>query len=97
MAQKRITVDPNRMDGLPCIRDTRVTVSAVLGQLDAGASIDELLADYPYLEWEDILAASGYAVDSRLSDLGMGAHGLVESPEGELINDEASVRRLLDP
>ncbi len=49
MAQERITVDPNRMRGLPCIRDTRVTVSAVLGQLAAGASIDGLLADYPLL------------------------------------------------
>lgn len=61
MAQERITVDPNRMRGLPSIRDTRVTVSAVLGQLAAGASIDELLADYPYLEREDILAALEYA------------------------------------
>jgi uncharacterized protein (DUF433 family) len=50
MAQERITVDPNRMRGLPSIGDTRVTVSAVLGQLAAGASIDELLADFPYLE-----------------------------------------------
>ncbi len=61
MAQKRITVDPNRMRGLPSIRDTRVTVSAVLGQLAAGASIDELLADYPYLEREDVLASLEYA------------------------------------
>ena len=44
MAHERITVDPNRMRGVPCIRDTRVTVSAVLGQLAAGASIDELVA-----------------------------------------------------
>jgi len=57
MAQKRITVDPNRIRGLPSIRDTRVTVSAVLGQLAAGASIDELLADHSYLEREDVLAA----------------------------------------
>jgi uncharacterized protein (DUF433 family) len=83
MTEKRITVDPYRMHGLPCIRDTRVTVSAVVGQLDVGASIDELLSDFPYLEPEDILAASEYAVDSRLSDLGLRAHGLVESPEGE--------------
>jgi uncharacterized protein (DUF433 family) len=61
MAQERITVDPNRVRGLPCIRDTRVTVSAVLGQLAAGAGIDEILADYPYLEREDILAALEYA------------------------------------
>lgn len=61
MTQERITVDPNRMRGLPCIRDTRVTVSAVLGQLAAGASIDDLLVDYPYLEREDLLAALEYA------------------------------------
>ncbi len=45
------------MRGLPCIRDTRVTVSAILGQLAAGVSVDELLASYPYLEREDDLAA----------------------------------------
>jgi uncharacterized protein (DUF433 family) len=61
MLQERITVDPNRMRGLAGIRDTRVTVSAVLGQLAAGASIDELLIDYPYLEGEDVLAALEYA------------------------------------
>jgi len=49
------------MRGLPCIRDTRMTVSAVLGQLAAGASTDELLASYPYLEREDVLAALEYA------------------------------------
>ena len=53
----RITVDPDRMSGLPCIRDLRVTVSMVLGQLAAGRTHDELLADYPYLEPEDITAA----------------------------------------
>ena len=61
MAKEPITVDPNRMRGLPCIRDTRMTVSAVLGQLAAGASIDELLGSYPYLEREDVLAALEYA------------------------------------
>ena len=39
----RITVDPNRMGGVPCIRDLRVTVSMVLGQLAAGRTRDELL------------------------------------------------------
>lgn len=61
MALERITVDPNRMRGLPCIRETRVTVSAVLGQLAAGASVEELLGEYPYLEREDVLAALEYA------------------------------------
>jgi uncharacterized protein (DUF433 family) len=97
VTEKRITINPNRMHGLPCIRDTRVTVSAIQAQLDAGASIDELLVAYPYLEREDVLAASAYAgADSRLSDLEGRAHSLVESPEGELIDDEATVRGLLD-
>lgn len=57
MVLDRITVDPNRMRGLPCIPDTRVTVSALPGQLAAGASVDEVLADYPYLERKDVQAA----------------------------------------
>jgi uncharacterized protein (DUF433 family) len=61
MAFERISVDPARMGGLPTIRDTRVTVGMVLGQLAAGATIDELLADYPYLEHADVLAAFEYA------------------------------------
>lgn len=61
MAFERITVDPARMRGLPCIRDTRVTVSAVLGQLAAGRSIEQILEDYPYLERDDVLAALEYA------------------------------------
>lgn len=61
MAGNRITVDPSRMRGLPCIRDTRVTVSAVLGQLAAGSSVDEVLADFPYLERDDVMAALEYA------------------------------------
>lgn len=61
MAYERITINPNRMTGLPCIRDTRVTVSAVLGQLAAGRSVEEVLADYPYLERADILAALEFA------------------------------------
>jgi uncharacterized protein (DUF433 family) len=61
MAYERITINPNRMTGLPCIRDTRVTVSAVLGQLAAGRSVEEVLSDYPYLERADIMAALEFA------------------------------------
>lgn len=61
MRFERITVDPHRMGGVPCIRDLRVTVSMVLGQLAGGRSIDQVLADYPYLEREDILAALEFA------------------------------------
>jgi uncharacterized protein (DUF433 family) len=61
MAFERITVDPGRMGGLPCIRDLRVTVSAVVGQLAAGRAVEDLLTDYPYLERADVLAALEYA------------------------------------
>ena len=61
---ERITINPNRMRGLPCIRDTRVTVTAVLGQLAAGQTIQQVLADYPYLEFEDVLAALAFAAEA---------------------------------
>lgn len=61
MAFERITVDPDRMGGVPCIRDVRVTVSTVLGQLAGGSSIDDVLSDYPYLEEADVLAALEHA------------------------------------
>jgi uncharacterized protein (DUF433 family) len=61
MAFSRINIDPGRMNGLPCIRDTRVTVSAVLGQLAADRSIDQILDDYPYLERADIPEALEFA------------------------------------
>ncbi len=61
MAHERITVDPARMGGVPTIRDTRVTVGMVLGQLAAGRTVDEVLADYPYLERDDILGALEFA------------------------------------
>jgi uncharacterized protein (DUF433 family) len=61
MAFERISVDPARMQGLPCIRGTRVTVSAILGQLAAGQTIEQILADYPQLTRDDVLAALEFA------------------------------------
>ncbi|HZV50986.1 MAG TPA: DUF433 domain-containing protein [Candidatus Dormibacteraeota bacterium] len=61
---ERITIDPSRMRGLPCIRDTRVTVSAVLGQLAAGRTVEQVLEDYPHLELEDVLAALSFAAEA---------------------------------
>ena len=57
----RITVDPARMNGQPCIRGLRVTVKRVLGALATYASRDELRADYPEIEDEDIRQALAYA------------------------------------
>ncbi len=57
----RITQNPAVMGGRPCIRGLRVTVGMIVGQIGAGRAVDELLADYPYLEREDILEALRYA------------------------------------
>jgi uncharacterized protein (DUF433 family) len=61
MMLTRITVDPAVMGGRPCICGMRVTVGAIVGQLSAGSTIEEILSDYPYLEREDILQALAYA------------------------------------
>ena len=57
----RISMRPDVMGGKPCIRDIRVTVGAIVGQVGAGRSIEAVLADYPYLEREDVLQALRYA------------------------------------
>ncbi len=57
----RITRDPTVMGGKPCIRGLRVTVGMIVGQIGSGRTVNELLADYPYLEREDILQALRYA------------------------------------
>jgi len=62
MAQfDRITQDAGIMGGKACIRGMRVTVGMIVGQIGAGHTIDEILADYPYLEREDVLQALRYA------------------------------------
>ncbi len=58
---ERITRHPGVMGGKACIRGLRVTVSTILGLLAAGYSIENVLADYPYLEREDIMQALRYA------------------------------------
>lgn len=63
MAQlaERITVDPNQCGGRPCIRGMRIRVTDILDMLAAGASAEDILSDYPYLEAEDIKASLRYA------------------------------------
>ena len=58
---ERITQNPAQMGGKACIRNMRVTVGMIVGQIGSGRSIDEMLADYSYLEREDILQALRYA------------------------------------
>ncbi len=53
----RITIDPQMMGGVPCIRNLRMPVATVLGMLADGYNEDAILKDHPELEREDIRAA----------------------------------------
>jgi uncharacterized protein (DUF433 family) len=57
----RITIDPEVMGGKPCIRGMRVTVGMVVEAIAAGRTVPELLADFPYLQEQDIREALSYA------------------------------------
>ena len=57
----RITQQPEVMGGKACIRGMRITVAMVVGQIGAGHSVEQVLADHPYLEREDVLQALRYA------------------------------------
>jgi uncharacterized protein (DUF433 family) len=57
----RITIEPGKCGGRPCIRGKRIRVKDVLELLAAGASEEEILRDYPFLESEDIRAALQFA------------------------------------
>ena len=57
----RITVNPEQCGGRPCIRGLRIRVKDVLELLAAGASHEEILEDYPYLEPEDVTAVLEFA------------------------------------
>ncbi len=56
-----ITIEPGKRGGKPCIRGMRITVYDVLSYLAAGMTQQEILADFPYLTEEDILASLSYA------------------------------------
>ena len=65
----RITIEPGKRGGRPCVRGLRITVYDVLGWLASGMSEDEILADYPDLERDDIRACLAYAADRERSAL----------------------------
>jgi uncharacterized protein (DUF433 family) len=66
----RITHDPLVMGGEACIRGMRVTVAMAVGQINTGHSIEEILADCPYLEREDIVQALRFHEGKTMSQLG---------------------------
>lgn len=59
----RITIEPGKRGGKPCIRNMRITVYDVLGWLAAGMTNDEILVDFPELTLEDIQAVLAFAAD----------------------------------
>jgi uncharacterized protein (DUF433 family) len=74
---KRIWIDPARCGGKPCIRGHRIWVSLILDLLASGASVPEILADYPGLMEEDILACIAYGSEmsrERYVDIPLEAH-----------------------
>ena len=61
---RKVVVDPNICNGQPTIEGTRVTVQTVLGFLAAGDSIEDVLAEYPAVTRDDVLACLTYAARS---------------------------------
>jgi uncharacterized protein (DUF433 family) len=61
MTFSRITIEPGKMGGAPCIRGLRMPVATILNHLAAGATHEQILADFPSLEEEDIREALRFA------------------------------------
>jgi uncharacterized protein (DUF433 family) len=64
MVFSRISTDPEKMDGLPCIRDLRFPVASVVAMVADGMSFEEILVEHPDLELEDIREALHYAAEA---------------------------------
>jgi len=60
----RITVDPEQMGGVPCIRGLRIPVATVVAMVADGMTREEILADYPSLEGDDIQEALRFAAEA---------------------------------
>ena len=61
---KRITVRPEQMGGIPCIRGLRIPVATVVGMVSEGMTESEILNEYPDLELDDIREALRYAAEA---------------------------------
>ena len=71
--QSIITLEEGKRSGKATIRGMRITVYDVLSYLAAGMTVDEILADFPYLTAEDIQACLSYAADRQRQMLVVGA------------------------
>ena len=64
MRFRRITVNPNQMGGVPCIRGLRIPVATVVGMVGAGMTEEDILKAYPDMERRDIREALQYAAEA---------------------------------
>jgi len=64
MTFDRITVEPGKMNGQPCIRGLRIPVATVVAMVADGITADEIVADLPELENEDVAEALRYAAEA---------------------------------
>ncbi|HWL93426.1 MAG TPA: DUF433 domain-containing protein [Phycisphaerae bacterium] len=75
----RITIDPQLMQGKPCVRGMRVTVSLVVNLVAAGMTTEEIVRSYPYLEPADIaqcLSYASWAVDEEVMPFDESSHAV---------------------
>lgn len=63
MTFDRITIEPGKMGGMPCLRGLRIPVATVVAMVAGGMTVVEIVANYPDLEVEDIHQALLYAND----------------------------------
>jgi len=61
---ERITINPNRMGGEPCIRDLRIPVATIITMIAQGMNTEEILEYYPDLEKEDVTEALNFAAET---------------------------------
>ena len=64
LTMNRITIKPEQMNGVPCIRELRILVATVVGMVAEGMATEQILQDYPDLEAADVQAALQYAADA---------------------------------
>ncbi len=70
--RKYLTIEPGKRSGKPCVRGLRITVYDVLGYLASGMSMEKLLADFPDLTRDDVLACLSFAADRERKLLTLG-------------------------
>ncbi len=64
MTYSRITVEHDKMGGVPCIRGLRIPVATIVGMFANGMELNELLSEYPDLEKDDVFEALAYAAEA---------------------------------